>query len=172
MPSHFIREATLADVPLMASLRDKSGWGGGANEERMAMYLSNEHHPQHACPQRIAFIAVQNDKVLGYIAGHLTTRFGCQGELQWILVDPGYRGSSVASELLISMAEWFTQNDSIRVCVNVEPENVRARGFYRKHGAGELSEYWLQWPDMSEVQRRDDEPSDATKSPVGREFRS
>ena len=163
MPSHFIREATLADVPLMASLRDKSGWGGGANAERMAMYLSNEHHPQYACPQRMAFIAVQNDKVLGYIAGHLTTRFGYQGELQWILVDPGYRGGYVASELLISMAEWFTQNDSIRVCVNVEPENVRARLFYRKHGAGELSVYWLQWTDISEVQRRNDAQNDADR---------
>jgi ribosomal protein S18 acetylase RimI-like enzyme len=170
MPSHFIREAKLTDVPLMASLRDKSGWGGGANAERMTMYLSREHHPQHACPQRMAFIAVQNDKVLGYIAGHLTTRFGYQGELQWILVDPGYRGGSVASELLISMAEWFTQNNSIRVCVNVEPENVRARGFYRKHGAVELSEYWLQWPDISEVQKRNDGPSDAPKSPVSRKF--
>jgi ribosomal protein S18 acetylase RimI-like enzyme len=172
MHSQLIREATLADVPLMASLRDKSGWRGGANAERMTMYLSNEHHPQYALPQRVAFIAVQNRELKGYIAGHLTTRFGCQGELQWILVDPEFRGGSVASELLIRMAEWFSRSKSNRVCVNVEPENVRARAFYRRHGATELSEYWLQWSDILEVQKRNDEPSDAPKAPVGRELRS
>jgi GNAT superfamily N-acetyltransferase len=153
MPSHLIREATLTDVPSMASLRDKSGWSGGANAERMTMYLSNEHHPQYALPQRIAFIAVEDEQLRGYVAGHLTTRFDCQGELQWILVDPDDRGGSVASELLIRMADWFSQNESNRVCVNVEPENVRARAFYRRHGAVELSEYWLQWPDISKVQK-------------------
>jgi ribosomal protein S18 acetylase RimI-like enzyme len=157
MPSRSIREATLTDVALMASLRDKSGWQGGANAERMTLYLSNEHHPQFALPPRVAYVSIQDNTLNGFIAGHLTTRFGCQGELQWILVDPGYCGSSVASELLMRMAEWFTQNATTRVCVNVEPENVRARGFYRSHSAVELSEYWLQWPDISKVQRRDDE---------------
>jgi ribosomal protein S18 acetylase RimI-like enzyme len=156
----------------MASLRDKSGWSGGANAERMRMYLSNEHDPQYALSRRIAFIAVQNDTLMGYIAGHLTTRFGYQGELQWILVDPDCRGGSVASDLLIRMAEWFLRNESKRICVNVEPDNVRARAFYRRLGAVELSEYWLQWPDISEVQKRHDEPSDACKSPVGRKFES
>jgi ribosomal protein S18 acetylase RimI-like enzyme len=172
MPRHLIREATLTDVPLMASLRDKSGWSGSANAERMKMYLSNEHDPQYALSRRIAFIAVQNDTLRGYVAGHLTTRFGCQGELQWILVDPDCRGSPIASELLTRMAEWSFRNESKRVCVNVEPENVRARAFYRRLGAVKLSEYWLQWPDISEVQKRHDEPTDALNSPVGRQFKS
>lgn len=157
MPSRLIREATLTDVALVASLRDKSGWQGGANAERMTLYLSNEHHPQFALPPRVAYVSFQDDVLNGFIAGHLTTRFGCQRELQWILVDPGYRGGSVASDLLIRMAEWFTQNASTRVCVNVEPENVRARGFYQSHGAVELSEYWLHWRNISEVQRLNDE---------------
>jgi ribosomal protein S18 acetylase RimI-like enzyme len=152
MPNHLIRKAALTDVPFMASLRDKCGWLGGANADRMTMYLSNEHHPQYALPPRVAFVSFQDDKLHGFIAGHLTTRFGCQGELQWILVDPAYRGGSIASELLLRMAHWFIQNDSMHVCVNVEPENVRARGFYRHHGAVDLSEYWLHWPDIAQVQ--------------------
>lgn len=154
MPDHLIRPATIRDVPLMAALRDKSGWQGGANAERMAKYLSNEHHPQCAGPQRVAFIAIQDDELVGFVAGHSTTRFGCQGELQWMLVHPGYRGSSVASDLLIQIAEWFIQNDATHVCVNVEPDNSRARRFYRCHGAVGLSEYWLEWPDITKAKNR------------------
>ena len=133
----------------MARLRDESEWDGGAPEDRMSLYLAGMHHPQHAQAVRIAFLAEADGMLIGYIAGHLTTRFGCHGELQWALVAPHRRGSPAAAGLLVRLAGWFATHHSRRVCVNVEPDNLRARRFYRRNGAVELSTYWLVWPDIA-----------------------
>lgn len=144
-----VREATLDDVAAMARLRDASGWSGGASEVTMRRYFAGEHHPREALAPRVAFVAQSGDEVVGYVAGHLTERFGCAGELQWILVDPAHRGGDVAARLLGALAAWFVEHDARRICVNVEPDNDRARSFYRRLGAREHSPYWLEWPDIA-----------------------
>jgi ribosomal protein S18 acetylase RimI-like enzyme len=151
------REATTDDVPAMARLRQRSGWLGGASEGGMRLYLAGEHHPQHARAPRVAFLAESDGAAIGYIAGHLTSRFGCDGELQWILVDPAHRGGQAATGLLQQLAAWFARHGSRRVCVNVDSENERARGFYRRHGARELSTGWMIWDDITPL--REDGPS-------------
>jgi predicted GNAT family acetyltransferase len=143
------RLATADDVPALASLRDASGWTGGAGAETMRRYLAGAHHPQHALPPRAAIVAEADEAVVGYVAGHRTTRFGCAGELQWLLVAPAYRGGEVAAGLLAAMAAWFLAQGAARVCVDVAPENVVARRLYARHGAEPLSEYWMVWPDIS-----------------------
>ena len=143
------REATLDDVPAMASLRERSGWDGGASEAVMRLYLVGEHHPQHALATRVAFLAESDASAIGYIAGHLTTRFGCDGELQWLLVAHAHRGGPTATRLLRRLAGWFASHDAPRVCVNVASDNSRARGFYRRHGAEELSPHWMVWDDIT-----------------------
>jgi hypothetical protein len=50
------RQATLADVSTMASLRERSGWLGGASEATMRLYLAGEHHPQYALAPRVTFL--------------------------------------------------------------------------------------------------------------------
>jgi hypothetical protein len=50
-------------------------------DPRMAAYLDGDHHPQQALGPRVAFVAIVSEKTVGYIAGHLTTRQGCGGEL-------------------------------------------------------------------------------------------
>ena len=143
------REATLDDVPAMANLRERSGWEGGALEARVRLYLAGEHHPQHARAPRVAYLAESDGTVVGYVAGHLTARFGCDGELQWMLVEPVRRGGPAASGLLRQLATWFARHDSPRVCVNVASDNGRARGFYRRQGAQELETHWMVWPDIT-----------------------
>jgi len=149
MTGLIIREATELDVPAMAELRDQSGWEGGASQERMRLYLRGEHHPQHARQARTAFVAEAGGQVVGFIAGHLTTRFGCDGELQWLLVAPAARGGPAAARLWDHLRDWFIQQKARRICVNVTPENVRARRFYARMGAEELSLYWMVWPDVT-----------------------
>ena len=83
---------------------------------------------------RVIFVAVDDDSLAGFVAGHLTRRHGCAGELQWIDVVPQWRGSGVASELLRQMASWFVELNAGRICVNVDPANARARRFYQRHG--------------------------------------
>jgi ribosomal protein S18 acetylase RimI-like enzyme len=145
------RPADIDDVPAMARLRELSGWTGGADAERMRRYLLGEHHPQQARRPRVVVVAESATLPVGFIAGHLTTRFGCAGELQWILVDPEQRGRDVGTELLRHLAEWFRKEGVARVCVNVAPDNEQARRFYLRHGALSLSEHWMEWLDIALV---------------------
>jgi ribosomal protein S18 acetylase RimI-like enzyme len=89
--------------------------------------------------------------VVGFIAGHLTLRHGCAGELEWINVAAERRGSGIAPELLRQLAGWFVEQKAFRICVDVEPSNAVARAFYMRHGAETLNPHWLVWSDISRV---------------------
>jgi GNAT superfamily N-acetyltransferase len=117
----------------------------------MARYLGGHHHPQHALAARVIFLAEHEVLVVGYVAGHLTRRFGCDGELQWMYVVPECRGCGIASRLFLHLAQWFLVHGAKRVCVNVESENRRARTFYRRRGALEMGESWMEWPNLQQV---------------------
>jgi GNAT superfamily N-acetyltransferase len=144
------RIANLSDVPRVAGLR-RDGEAGGDPPERMARYLAGVHHPQQALPPRVMWIAERGDAPIGYVAGHLTRRFGCDGELQWIYVVPEHRRTGVASTLVRLLAEWFVAQHARRVCVDVGDD--AARPFYRRHGAVELNRHWMVWDDIGVVLR-------------------
>ncbi|MBV9109865.1 MAG: GNAT family N-acetyltransferase [Gemmatimonadetes bacterium] len=137
------REAGLDDVPKLVGL-PRPGEAGG--DHRMLAYLRGEHHPQQALVPRILLMAEAAGSPVGYVAGHLTQRFGCDGELQWIYVVPGYRRSGVGSRLLAMLAGWFVEHGAHRVCVDVGDD--AARPFYRRHGAIELNRHWMVWADI------------------------
>ena len=138
----------------MARLRELSGWAGGAGAETMRRYLQGEHHPQQARAPRAAFLAERAGALVGFVAGHLTARFGCDGEVQWLIVAPAARGGGVGAALLGVLAAWFAGEGARRVCVNVAPENAAARRLYARHGAVELSAYWMVWPDITAADGR------------------
>jgi ribosomal protein S18 acetylase RimI-like enzyme len=150
MPTVQYREANPSDIPAMAGIRIE-GEEGGASEDRMARYLAREHHPQQALTSRVIYVAVEGDSLVGYIAGHLTRRYACDGELQWIYVVPKHRGSSVATELLYLLAAWFVEQNASRICVNVDPANTTSTRFYTRHGAETLNKHWLFWADINVV---------------------
>jgi ribosomal protein S18 acetylase RimI-like enzyme len=125
---------------------------------RISRYLNHEHHPRQALAPRVMYVAVDEDAVVGFIAGHLTRRHGCEGELQWINVISERRGSGVATELLRLLAEWFVAQNVSRICVDVEPENTAARRFYMRHGAEDLNPSWLVWSDIRVVLAQPDSP--------------
>jgi len=138
----------------MARLRAAT-WG---DEEywkpRIAGYMSGQHDPRQALKPRVAYVATDGGTVVGLIAGHLTRRYGCDGELQWIDVAPEHRGQGVASGLLCELAAWFVQQGALRVCVDVEPGNLVAHRFYHRHGAVVLKPSWLVWEDIREVLKK------------------
>jgi len=140
------RRAELADVARLVCL-PREGEAGG--DRRMLSYLAGEHHPQQALLPRVMWMATDGDSPIGYIAGHLTRRFGCDGELQWIYVLPEHRRTQVGSKLLRLLAEWFLEHGARRVCVDVGDDN--ARPFYRRHGAVDLNRHWMVWNDMRGV---------------------
>jgi GNAT superfamily N-acetyltransferase len=143
------RKAGLADIPRLIEL-PRAGEAGG--DHRMAQYLAGEHHPQQALPPRVLWMASAGEAPIGYTAGHLTRRFGCDGELQWIYVVAEHRRSGVASALLRLLAAWFVEQGARRVCVDVGDDE--ARPFYRRHGAVELNRHWMVWEDIGEVVER------------------
>jgi ribosomal protein S18 acetylase RimI-like enzyme len=145
------REAELSDVAGMARLRAKD-WG---SEEywrgRIQQYLTGQLNPKHAQASRVGFVCVDGDEVVGLIAGHLTRRFGCDGELEWVSVSLAYRGQKIASGLLLKLAEWFVAQGARFICVDVDPANTPARRFYAANGACDLKPHWMAWNDIGIV---------------------
>jgi len=142
------REATSADVPAMERCRALDREAGPA-DARMAAYLDGNHHPQHALPPRVGFLAFVADDVVGYVAGHATTRYSCSGEVQYLYVTPAYRRFGVARGLLSAVAGWFDANDIHRVCVNADVDSDGAVAFYVAQGARPLNKYWYVWENIA-----------------------
>ncbi|MFL5482048.1 MAG: GNAT family N-acetyltransferase [Gemmatimonadaceae bacterium] len=143
------REASDADRDALATIRagewgTEEYWG-----ERIRGYASGALSPRQALAPRVIYVAVDNSRIVGFVAGHLTRRFDCDGEVQWINVVAEKRRTGVAAELLRVLASWFGDQGAKRICVDADPENPGARAFYRKHGAQDLNPHWLVWPDIT-----------------------
>jgi GNAT superfamily N-acetyltransferase len=142
------RLAEKSDISAMARIRSTDRETEEHWNTRISRYMDGQHHPQQALLPRVGYVAIKGESVVGFIAGHLTRRYGCDGELQWVAVIPEHRRTGVASELFRRLADWFVALKTHRVCVNVEPDNAVARQFYARHGAEKLNEYWLIWNDI------------------------
>jgi GNAT superfamily N-acetyltransferase len=143
------RQAQRADISDMAAIWGIEKGEGGTSEERMMAYFDGLHHPQQALPSRILYVAHEGKSMIGYCAGHLTRRFACDAELQWIYVSAEHRHRGVGAGLLQCLAGWFTQQHAFRVCVNVARFNTVAHHFYARYGAEPMNQYWLVWSDFA-----------------------
>ena len=142
-----LRPVEPPDIPRLAAIRaqeweTEAYWTG-----RIGSYIREEQSPQQALRTRAAFVALDGAELVGFVAGHRTRRFGCDGELQWINVVEGRRGQGIARRLVMRMGAWFAEREAFRVCVNVEPKNAAARELYRRCGAQPLNDYWMIWED-------------------------
>ncbi|HZO90662.1 MAG TPA: GNAT family N-acetyltransferase [Chthonomonadaceae bacterium] len=151
------REATSADVEAMARCR-LTDPAAGAADPRMAAYFEGEHHPQQALRPRIGYVALAGETVIGYIAGHRTRRYACDGEVQYLFVAAEYRRRAVATALLRLLAGWFREQGATKVCVNADLDSPAAQPFYTSQGASALNKHWYLWEDIGTV-LRDDVPS-------------
>ena len=124
---------------------------------RISAYMGRDLHPQEALSKRVVIVAEDSQQIVGFISGHLTDRFGCDGELQWINVAAPRRGTGVAPELLARLAAWFCTHNAKKICV--DPDQ-RSRSFYLRHGAHELNRHWLVWDDIATVLQSASEPTD------------
>jgi len=149
------RQATTFDVPGIARVRSER-WG---TEEywstRILGYMNKTAHPQKALMERIVYVALEGETIVGFIAGHLTRRYDCDGELEWIDVEPEHRRAGVATALLKLLAAWFAEQGASRICIDVDPANAPAQSFYRRHGAVNLNEHWLVWENIGLVTEKE-----------------
>src|ERR1044072_4319897 len=95
------------DVPVLAKFRSNSNEEQMYWEERITGYLKLTHNPQKALSERIIYVAENSEKIIGFIAGHLTKRFNCDGELQWINVLEEYRNRGIGFEMICILNKWF-----------------------------------------------------------------
>lgn len=168
------RLATVDDISELERMREPDVEVGPA-DARMARYLLGEHHPRDALEERVIVLAEIEVEIevesaaesaaeiraevpakrrfqpIGYAGAHQTRRYGCDGELQYMYVAPGYRRIGVATRLLECVAEWCAERAMRRVCVDVVPENERARAFYARSGAEPLNPSWMVWSDLPDA---------------------
>jgi GNAT superfamily N-acetyltransferase len=141
-----LRVAGEGDIAGMSSIHAAESQDEFLWREKIVEYLKFQHPVQHARRSRVVLVAVA-DKVVGFIAAHLTQKIDCQGELQWIGIAVDYRGYGVARMLIAGIGAWFVQLGVKRVCVNVDFRNVLARRLYATCGARILDRNWMVWED-------------------------
>jgi GNAT superfamily N-acetyltransferase len=147
-PDVSFRIATSVDVPAMVACHVTDD-GVIPYDPRMASYLDGKSHPQQALPERVGYVATIDDAVVGYVAGHLTTRNDCAGEIQLLFVSPACRRKGIGTMLLGLLAAWFKKQDARRVCVPIANDSApEAKPFVEHAGASPLRRHWHGWEDI------------------------
>jgi GNAT superfamily N-acetyltransferase len=146
-----VRSVEQGDIAALAAIRASESQTAAFWEARISRYLTGEHSPQQALQTRALFVAVDGGAVAGFVAGHLTRRYECDGELQWIDVAGERRRKGTAARLMMTIAAWFAQQNAPRVCVNVAAENEPARALYAKYGGKPLNDHWMIWEDIRTI---------------------
>jgi hypothetical protein len=88
MPTVHYKLVERSDIPAMARIRAAEWETEAYWNTRISRYLDCELHPQHALIPRVSYVASEGGCIVGFIAGHLTRRHACDGELEWINVIP------------------------------------------------------------------------------------
>jgi GNAT superfamily N-acetyltransferase len=144
------REATEEDIPKIAKLRVIYSGTVEYWADRILNYFRGQLNPQKALPQRVIYVAAHNSDIVAFIAGHLSTRYNCEGELQWLDTLENYRRKGIATSLLKILGKWFIENNAYKICV--DPGNPNARTFYQDNRATNLNDHWMFWIDIRIVQ--------------------
>ena len=106
---------------------------------------------QTSKPERI-ILKVVNDKnkIIGYLAGHLTTRYNLDSEIQSFYVLKQEQKQKVGTSLLTEFTKWLVNMNAKSLCVGFNPEN-KYKAFYLKHGGQYLNEHWIYWQDTTQL---------------------
>ena len=144
-----VRIASVEDVPLMEESRRLHQ--AGPADEPITPYFSGLHHPQQALLPRVGYIVLWGEAPVGYIAGHLTTRLGYAGELQYLFVALPYRRRGIGGRLVQELARSFIAQRATRVCVCVDSESQAAAPFYASLGAKPFKPHWYAWEGIALV---------------------
>ncbi len=161
-----IRDAIDSDLDAIARVQARTMvasdyYGNAIDEEseyqrihpRVVGYFAGTYNPSYSLAERTVLVAGHDEQIIGFAAGHRSTRMGCTGELQWMFVLPRWQRRGVGVGLLQPLRQWFKVHRSTKVIVDAPPENPY-RDFYLKHGAIPLDEYWLYWENIGEVSGR------------------
>lgn len=113
--------------------------------------------PVGSKPPRIVLKVILTGNVVGFIAGHLTTRYGMDAEIQSFYVLREHQRNGIGSALLAELADWLIQAGAYKLCVGIASENPY-RVFYSRHGAHYLNDHWMFWDDIHSLVAAKAEP--------------
>jgi ribosomal protein S18 acetylase RimI-like enzyme len=145
------RIATVADAMAMAALCAHDAESQNYWRHRIVGYLKNEFNPYQSLVPRYFLLATAGETVVGFIAGHMTSRNEHAGQVQWICVEAQYQRMGIGTLLLQSLFTWFFEHGTASVRVDIEPHQTSLRQFYTKNSAEALNKYWLYWKDVKTV---------------------
>lgn len=149
MLSFHFRTAVISDIHALAEIRAANSYDYAYWYERIEQYFQGVKSPQFAHDSRAIFVATYEDKIVSFVAGHLSSRFNCEGELQWIDTLEPYRDMGIASKLIKLMAGWFSYHHANKICV--DPGNIEARKFYERNHAVSLNDHWMCWHNIRDI---------------------
>lgn len=109
--------------------------------------------PQTSKPQRLVLKAVIDGKIVGYLAGHQTTRFGLDAEIQSFYILKSEQNKKIGTNLLRSFVQWLIKMQANSLCVGIIPEN-KYQKFYLKYAGQYLNEHWIYWSDLTDLQTK------------------
>jgi len=136
------RPAHAGDIPALADIRAAEWETHAYWTRRISDYL-----PKDDQQGRTILIAEDGATLAGFVAGHLTRRYACDGELEWINVAREGRGRGIGEMLVREIGAWFVAQGARRICVDVNPDNTVARRLYSRCGAKPFKPYWMIWED-------------------------
>jgi len=106
--------------------------------------------PQTSKRARIVYKAMSQDRIVGYLAGHLTTRFNLDAEIQSFYILKSHQRQGLGTTLLKQFAAWLQSNHATSLCVGIAPEN-QYKAFYLKHKGQYINDHWIYWADINEL---------------------
>ncbi len=123
-----MRLISLQDAPYAFS----SSYDSALQRSAESWYRQAESTVQGS--DRATFIAVTDDQPIGIAALYRLEDHVDTGELLQVWVNPSYRGTNVAVDLMNSLMEWAGENNFRRIIAGVTKENARALKFYVRYG--------------------------------------
>ena len=113
-------------------------------------YMNRANRIEKLSVHRVIFVAMIKLNIVGYIAGHLTSRPDPQGEIQSMNILKPQWGKGVEVNLLRNLAKWFKSRGVTSVFVNVVEHNPY-KEFYTQHGATAVNDSLYRWDDIGKV---------------------
>ena len=126
-----IRKAQLHDVPDIFIMNNELNGAGWSTVESMKQSLRKNQN-------ELIFVAVYNDKAIGFICGQLYSSICYAGsyqcEITELFVSKEYRRKGVAAMLVHHLELEFTQNNVCEIIVKTGRNNFNAQKLYEKCG--------------------------------------
>lgn len=102
---------------------------------------SGEKYFRDIIENEVAFVAVDNDATVGYLAGTMDVKNSCymgtMAELDNFYVDERYRGNGIGGKMVDEFKKYCSEKGVDTIKVTASALNLGAVAFYKKNGFNE-----------------------------------